>query len=145
MAQAETNHVALLSIHPVYAKEIFEGRKKVELRRVGFARIPRFIVVYVTKPIGKVAGFFEVAQVTEAHPEEIWSSYHSVTGLTKAAYDAYFADRSKAVAIEISSVHRLEEPVELRDIDTALQPPQSFQYLGPSALEMLNEEHLLTR
>lgn len=137
MDQTETDHVALLSIHPTYATKIFEGNKKVELRRVGFAQPPRFVLVYVTQPVGKIVGFFEVARVKEATPAEIWSIYREVTGVTKTIYDAYYADRSKAVAIEISTVYHLDEPMDLKEVDDTLQPPQSFRYLEPSVLEQL--------
>ena len=47
----------LLSIKPEFVKEIIEGRKKFEYRKKVFKRPDvSSIVVYATKPYGKVVG-----------------------------------------------------------------------------------------
>ena len=54
----------LLSIHPEYAEKIFDGTKRVELRRVR----PRLqngdlVIVYVSSPVKAVCGAFRVDNV----------------------------------------------------------------------------------
>lgn len=56
----------LLSIKPEYAQKIFAGEKKYEYRKRIFKRNDvDMIVVYVTKPVGKVVGEFEIAEILE--------------------------------------------------------------------------------
>ena len=48
----------LLSIKPTFVEEIFKGDKKFEFRRTIFKRKDiKKVVVYATKPIGKINAF----------------------------------------------------------------------------------------
>lgn len=56
----------LLSIKPEFVNEIMSGRKKFEYRKKVFKRKDiTTIVVYATKPLGKVVGEFEVDEIIE--------------------------------------------------------------------------------
>ena len=58
MARTAHPQVALLSIHPVYAQGIIDGRKTVEFRRRAFGKSVTHVVVYATAPVRKVVGAF---------------------------------------------------------------------------------------
>ena len=139
--QREDHAVVLLSIQPRFAEGILNGSKRVELRRTGFAHAPRYVVVYATQPVGKVVGVFEVEQIVDDSPTEIWQRYFAVSGLEREEYDRYYQGASKAVAIEIAKVHELSTPVPLSQLEPTLRPPQSFQYLPPAALRKLGLGH----
>ena len=54
----------LLSIKPEFVEEIIEGRKKFEYRKSIFTRTDvSSVVVYATKPFGKVVGEFEIGSI----------------------------------------------------------------------------------
>jgi hypothetical protein len=56
---------ALLSIRPPYASAIFGGTKRFEFRRMIFREPVKSVVVYVTTPVCRVWGEFDVDQVIE--------------------------------------------------------------------------------
>ena len=64
----------LLSIKPKYVSSIMNGTKKFEFRRKIFKRKDvDTVVVYATKPIGKVVGEFEIKQVISDTPKSVWN------------------------------------------------------------------------
>ena len=66
---------ALLSIKPEFVAEIIEGRKKFEYRKLVFTRSDvSSIVVYATKPYGKVVGEFEIAAILEESIDPLWDN-----------------------------------------------------------------------
>ena len=59
---------------PICPKLVFDGPKKVELRRRVLTRMRgRDIFIYVTSPVGKLRGGFRVGEVWTGTPEEIWN------------------------------------------------------------------------
>ena len=74
----------LLSIKPQYAERIFAGKKKYEYRKSVFKRDDiDTIVVYVTKPVGKVIGEFKIDEILEDTPNVIWKKTKSYSGIEK--------------------------------------------------------------
>lgn len=130
--------VALMSINPQYADLILAGQKKVEFRKTRFARNVSHVIIYATFPVQLVVGFFEVKGITEATPDEVWHRYHSVGGVDRMFYNAYYQSKQYAIAIEVGSVEVLESPVPLEQLDI-LSPPQSYRYVAPETLNWLSE------
>jgi len=121
----------LLSIKPEYANKILTGEKKFEFRKIGFNNKKiNTVVIYATKPVGKVIGEFEVLEVHSGAPKTIWEKTKRHAGIDKIFFDSYYNGRSKAFAIAVGDVTRYEEPVELNEIRPGLTPPQSFCYLS---------------
>src|SRR5258708_10038551 len=54
---------AVLSIKPEYAEAIFSGKKRFEFRRAIFKHDIKVVVVYITSPVGQVAGEFNVDDI----------------------------------------------------------------------------------
>lgn len=117
----------ILSIKPEYADKIFAGEKQVEYRRRPIRNAGK-VIVYVTKPVGKVLGEFEVEKVLSAEPETLWEQTRRVGGISRKAYFEYFKDKSEAYALTIKNVKRYEDERGLDDygLKTA---PQFFCYL----------------
>jgi predicted transcriptional regulator len=86
----------ILSIKPEYAAKIFTGEKQVEYRRRPNKNANK-VTVYVTKPVGKVLGEFEVDDILCADPEDLCSH---IGGISKKAYFEYFKDTTRAFAFE---------------------------------------------
>lgn len=121
----------LLSIKPEYAKKIFNGEKKYEYRRKLFKRTDiNTVVVYVTKPVGKVIGEFEIDSVIEGNPNFIWEETKLYAGIDEKAYLDYFSERKTGFAIVIKSTKIYKKPLELVDLNPNIKyAPQSFMYL----------------
>jgi predicted transcriptional regulator len=128
--QRNNKKIALLAIHPKYAESIFRGVKKVEFRRRRFKGSISHIVVYSTKPIQKIVGYFNVARIEEAEPDELWEKYNNIGGIEKQEFTEYFKYCETGIAIRIGSVSKLEEPLNLIQIDKGIKPPQNFIYLS---------------
>ena len=121
----------LLSIKPEYAQKIFSGEKKYEYRRRLFKRKDiNIVVVYVTKPVGKVIGEFEIDDVLEGNPNSIWEQTKLYAGIDENAYIDYFSEREIGFAIAIKNTKVYKKPLELIELNPNIKyPPQSFMYL----------------
>jgi predicted transcriptional regulator len=111
----------LLSIKPEYATKIFDGEKQVEYRRRPIRNADK-VIVYVTKPVGKVLGEFEVDDILCAAPEDLWERTSHRGGISKQAYFEYFKDTHQAFALEIKNVKRYEQERELKDYGLKMAP-----------------------
>jgi predicted transcriptional regulator len=124
--------VALLSIKPEYAEAIFTGRKTVEFRRSRLAADIKVVLVYATQPVGRILGWFEVADVIESTPIRLWEDYADRGAVDPSAYFAYFTDANQAFGILVRRATRLDRPAELGQLSPGLKAPQKFQYLAPA-------------
>lgn len=122
----------LLSIKPQYADRIFNGEKKYEYRKSIFKRNDiDTVVVYSTKPVGKVIGEFEIDTIIKGTPTEVWEITKKYSGIYKKDYKQYFSGRNDCVAIAIKNARRYDEPIELNQYNPNIKvAPQSFIYLG---------------
>ena len=121
----------LLSINPEFVEEIVEGRKKFEYRKSIFKR-PNIssVVVYATKPYGKVVGEFEIEQIIQDKPNKLWEMTQDYSGITHQFFDEYFKDREIGFAIEIRKFIEYDVPLDLQNYDNRIKvAPQSFLYL----------------
>jgi predicted transcriptional regulator len=120
----------ILSIKPEYAIKILDGTKKFEFRKCGFSvDNVATVVIYATKPVGKVVGEFEIADVHKDAPKRIWEKTKRHAGVKKNFFDTYYADRQTAFAIAVGKVIKYETPIELDSLGVGLTPPQSYRYL----------------
>lgn len=119
----------LLSIKPEYVEKIFNGEKKYEYRKAIFTkRDIESIVIYATKPIGRIVGEFKIAQILQGCPATIWGQTSEHAGVKQSFYDEYFKNRKQAFAIQISDLIPYEEPFDPKEIDEQFVAPQSFKY-----------------
>lgn len=120
----------LLSIKPEFADKILSGDKKFEFRKAAFANVTAScVVIYATKPVGKLVGEFDVATVHIDAPEKIWNKTKKFAGIAKERYDEYYSGRNRAVAIAVGEVRKYDVPRDLDSIGKKIVPPQSFRYL----------------
>lgn len=123
----------LLSIKPEYVDKIFDRSKKFEFRKSIFRHNSvHTIVVYATKPVGRIIGEFEIEDVLCESPERLWALTQTAAGISKEFFDSYFSGRSKAFAIKVGRIHKFHEPLDPGDLIENFIPPQSFMYLDDS-------------
>ena len=119
----------LLSIKPEFASKIFEGSKKYEYRRTIFKRTEvTTIVVYVSDPIKKVIGEFEIEGIIQEEPQSLWEKTGQQGGISKERFLNYFKDKTKGYAIKVRDARMYDIPVPLNKL-MVVSPPQSFAYL----------------
>ena len=86
---SESTKPLLLSLKPRYADLVFDGSKKVELRRRSPKNMEgRDAFIYVTTPDRLLRGGFRVGAVWIGTPEEIWQIVSESAGLAKTDFDA---------------------------------------------------------
>lgn len=129
------SRVAILSLHPEWAQAILEGSKTVEFRRSAPAHDISHVVIYATKPVGQVVGYFTVASVTSGSPTSLWVQFGGRGAITRRSFRTYFKSKSTGYAIEIGEVVRLEHPVDLGEFGN-IRPPQNFCYLPTSTFNL---------
>ncbi len=63
----------LLSIKPEFVEKILDGTKKFEFRK-GIFKNPdvKSVVIYSTMPVGMIVAEFDIADVIEDKPSNVW-------------------------------------------------------------------------
>jgi len=137
----EAGMLYLMSIRPQYARAIFQGRKKFELRKLsGVPPVDEgsVIVVYSTKPEQRIIGEFRAGSVVRGSPERVWALVSGPgSGLGRDAY-GYIRGGRRAMAIEVLEPRLYPRPVtleEMRRIIPGWQPPFSYRRLSPGDRE----------
>jgi predicted transcriptional regulator len=128
--------ILLISVRPEHAEKIFDGSKKVELRRVR----PKvtsgdMVFIYVSAPVKALVGAFYVEKVVEASPQMLWGQVKDIAGINRARFDAYYNGAVNAYGIFVQETRQLPKPVDLellRDIVSSFRPPQSYRYITPT-------------
>lgn len=119
----------LLSIKPQFASKIFDGSKKYEFRKTIFKRNDvRKVIVYVSSPIQRVIGEFEIEEIISDTIKNVWKKTSKFSGITKKIYESYFGNKNMAHAIKIGLVRKYSSPKYLGDYNISFAP-QSFIYL----------------
>ncbi|MYB50480.1 MAG: hypothetical protein F4X72_14650 [Dehalococcoidia bacterium] len=122
----------IISLKPYYADMLFDGLKKVELRRRIASHISnRDVYIYVSSPVRKLRGGFRVGQVWEGSPEDVWNIVEDLSTINRREFDAYFEGQAVAYALEVTNVWEYESPVGLnwlRDLFDDFVVPQSWRY-----------------
>ena len=119
----------LLSIKPEFAEKILNGTKRYEFRKQNFSKNVETVVIYATKPVGKIVGEFKLKAVLEGTPEQIWQQTEKFSGIHKSFFDAYYRNRKKAYALQTEDVVRYAEPLEPKDFMADFVAPQSYRYI----------------
>jgi predicted transcriptional regulator len=119
----------MISIHPVFANAIFRGDKKVEFRKLNIPKHVEHVVMYVTAPEGKIAGYFSVKDVIESKPSVLWEEFCDVSCTTKDFFFEYYANQETGLGLLVDHVEVFQNPVRLDQISGGGHPPQSFSYV----------------
>ena len=119
---------AILSIKPQFVNEIIAGRKGYEFRKKGFKQEVSTIYVYASSPVCRIVGEFELGDILEGTPEQIWSLTANRSGISKSYFDDYFMSRDVSFALEIRSFKRYKTPIDPYASIEGFHAPQSFCY-----------------
>ena len=145
---SNSQNILLLSIKPKYAHKIFTEEKKVELRRVKTRlKTGDIVVIYVTSPHKKIAGFFQVKNVdyfenNKKERNKIWQEIEKKSGITKQEFTNYYQGARLGVIIFIDVVKKFEYPIRLEILRHKIDkftPPQSYRYLTNKEIKIIEQ------
>ena len=120
----------LLSLKPKFVEQIFSQKKRFEYRKAVFSnKNIDTVIIYASKPIGRIVGEFHIKQILCDTPENIWSKTHQYAGVSYAFFVQYFQGKGKAYAIEIDKVFQYDEPINPYTKYSNFTAPQSFCYI----------------
>lgn len=120
----------LLSIKPIYAQKIFNGEKKYEFRKkIPNKKIDK-VYLYVSAPVKKIVGFFEVDEILKKPVFDLWNDTKSSAGIDYKTYSNYFKDYEVGIALHIRKVTLFSEPVNPYKVIKDFNPPQSYSYFN---------------
>lgn len=117
-----------MSIKPEYVAAILSGKKSYEFRRVIFAGPVDTVLIYATRPIGKVVGEFSVDDIITDEVSSLWRSTKEHSGMDEDAFFTYFRGRTMGHAIKIGATRKYRQPYCPKD-KHGVSPPQCFVYL----------------
>ena len=123
----------LLSIRPNYVQAIIDGQKKYEFRRSIFRQkdVDR-VYMYSSSPVKKIVGSFDISDIVEGSPQDLWSRFARWSGMNAENFFHYFSGKSRGFAIGIDRVNVFSNPVDPRAHFEGFVPPQSFCYFNDS-------------
>jgi prophage protein len=119
----------LLSIHPKFVEKILTGKKRFEFRKSLPTKDVDSVVIYATKPVGKVVAEFKVRSIHSKSPEQLWLETKNYAGIDEGFFFQYFNNREIAHAFEVGELIVFEQPKELKEFVPSGVPPQSFCYI----------------
>ncbi|TCI98929.1 ASCH domain-containing protein [Aeromicrobium sp. IC_218] len=132
MARDTDFRLALLSVHPEYARAIVDGTKTVEFRKRPLAADVTHVAVYATRPVGRVIAVFSVEEQVLDAPSRLWEMFKPVGGISHDKFFEYYDGHQQGVGIKVADLVRLAEHESLEDAFGISRPPQSVQYFDAS-------------
>ncbi len=119
----------LLSLRPEYARLIYAGTKRAELRRRRPAAKLALVVVYETAPVSRVTGWFRVDRIETAPLSLVWRVYHDHLAISWDEFKQYLAGCLTPTVLTFSTRRCFRRGLPLRTSTGISRPPQSFCYL----------------
>ncbi len=134
----------IFSIKPLYAEQILEGTKTIELRRRFPVDVPAgtSALIYTSSPTRALTGIAEIRGVAKLSPKAIWRVYAKEACITRKEFDLYFSGLDHGYAIKLGNARALRRPIELAELRDRFkfEPPQSYLYAKPELREALSYE-----
>lgn len=122
------NMDVLLSIKPGYVREIIQGNKRYEFRKIIFKEEAQRVFIYSSSPIKKIIGMFYISGIIRDTPENLWAEFRDQAGIDEKEFFNYFAGKDKGYAIEINDLKIFDDPIDPKKHHPNFNPPQSFCY-----------------
>lgn len=120
----------LLSIKPEYVEKIFSKEKKYEFRKSIFKNPNiKSIIIYSSSPVKKVVGEFEIENIIQDTPKNLWNLDPKNTGISEEKFYKYFENKEKGYAIKIGKLIKYKKVKNLEDFSIK-SAPQSFVYVN---------------
>ncbi|TVM17415.1 hypothetical protein DPQ33_09600 [Oceanidesulfovibrio indonesiensis] len=120
----------LFSIKPEFVAKIEAGTKKYEYRKILFKNTNvSHVVIYATRPIGRIIGEFEVSKILSDDPQKLWARTKTHSGVSYDFYQQYFSGCDLGFALEINNLRIYKKNIDPFKTLPSFTPPQSFCYV----------------
>lgn len=130
----------VMSIHTRHAESIMRGEKTVELRKTRpLVAAGQPVALYATSPTQAVVAMCVISRVEVGDPGELRDDLLHRASVSGDEYDAYFAGSAQAVALHLTEVVVLSDPITLDSIRTrrSWHPPQTWHFFTRERLTQL--------
>lgn len=119
----------LLSIKPRYVKSIIAGEKQFEFRKSIFrsSEIEK-VYIYASAPIKKIVGYFNLGDIIQGEPLEIWERCSDLGGISEEEFFRYYEGKTKAFSLCIDKLNIFDNAICPYSTFENFTPPQSFMY-----------------
>jgi len=120
----------LLSVQPIWADLIVEGRKTIELRRKKPKRIVvgDSVFIYSTSPEKKVIGYAKLKGVIPVKAY-LAGAYSKEACCSDEFIDKYFEGLEWGYGLDLTSPIRFNTPIDIKEY--GMKPQQSYRYISP--------------
>ena len=121
----------LLSLRPKFALAIYEGRKRIEFRRLApRCSLPIKAYIYETRPVGRVTGIVDVVDIIQAPVGELLKLVDA-SDLLRADYRSYLSGASNPCGLLLERAQKFMQGATISELfDNLSRPPQSFCYVS---------------
>lgn len=134
----QESSAALISVHPKYVRQILDGSKRVEFRRVWAARPVTHLVLYSTAPDMRVVAVLEIKETVEASISGLWNLAKQYGGgLSRTTLREYFSNKSRGYGLVIGTVWSMDTPAPLSVAIPGMRPPQSYAYMTAEQFDVI--------
>lgn len=137
----------LFSLHPQWARSVFDGHKTLEVRKrfLAPAAFPALAAVYATGPQGAVVGMVRATGLHRVDRADLAGPLAASTQVPPDALARYLGAQGHAVVVSLARPQRFATPFPL----TALRaightPPQLATFLSPQAWDVLASRPVLS-
>lgn len=124
--------IIVISIKPEFANKIFDGSKKIELRKVAPNANPGdLMIVYSTFPEMAIIGICKIQKVIKSTPSDIWKNHADILGIDKSRFLEYYSSTNTAIGIVLECTRRFKAKISLKYLKEQFpkfSPPQTFKY-----------------
>jgi len=86
-------------------------------------------------PVGLIVGEFEIDDILEGTPCDLWKKTNKFSGVQKNFYLEYFNGRNKGYAIKIGEKIKYNKPIIPKKLFESFTPPQSFLYINHNLMQ----------
>lgn len=124
----------ILSLHPKFAKSIYEDRKHWEFRTVP-PPVGEMVYIYETDPVCQVTGAMAFSYAVSGEPTYVWNVVKSLghfhgagynkPGISREAFYAYAKGKKSITALRILAANRWDHSMPL---PIGFRPPQNWAY-----------------
>ncbi|HHQ4327192.1 hypothetical protein P6O24_08330 [Clostridium perfringens] len=82
---------------------------------------------------------FDVIQIIEGSPEDVWNRCGQDSSSTKDSLMNYFEGKNLVYALKVGNFKWLEKPIDPREYIDKFYPPQFFQYVNGEKIFKLED------
>ena len=130
----------VISVRPTYANSIFEGNKKVEIRRRFSSKWKDSkALVYSSTPENSFIGSFRISNIEYMHPNEIWDNHNDGIGCEKKEFDKYTDGLEKVYAIFIDDCKKFKAPM----LKSSLNAILNSEIRVPQSHKLFNKDEVI--